>query len=237
MKIYLINLSRRGDRLAEMDRQFAQLALAYERVSAIDGLTEKFRPNINTLIAYLWNGFAPPSRGAIGCYYSHREVWQRLLCSGDSQCFVFEDDVDMSHWDPTIESCQLADLDLDLLQLGWNRNKNLVTKKPLGSSKASIAGRVVAREPAAGACAYIISKDGARKCLAAGRYWFPVDDFDVWNEVYGLRTAALLPRICEPNGSESDIQFGRKRSGSALTRRLTHPLLRAWFRQFGPPRG
>ena len=37
MKIFVINLARRPERMAFMERQFASLGLSFERVEAIDG--------------------------------------------------------------------------------------------------------------------------------------------------------------------------------------------------------
>jgi glycosyl transferase, family 25 len=91
MKAYCINLDRRADRLGHMAAQFAAAGMAFERVPAVDGQ----RPDILAATAASGLGLTGlrMSSGAYGCFQSHREVWRRLVASGDAHALVFEDDL------------------------------------------------------------------------------------------------------------------------------------------------
>jgi len=84
--IFIINLARRGDRLAAMDGQMRGLRLEYQRVEAIDG---------RNLLAV--NSADPAmTRGEIACHRSHRLAWRRLVDSGEDRALILEDDVLLS---------------------------------------------------------------------------------------------------------------------------------------------
>ena len=85
MKIYVVNLARRPDRLAFMDGQLQALGLPYTRINAVDGLGE----------ADIGYPPAPPrlSKPEYACYLSHVACWQAILDSGDQHALILEDDV------------------------------------------------------------------------------------------------------------------------------------------------
>ena len=96
MKIFLINLDRRPDRLQFVASQLNNLQLDFERISAIDG--EKI--NIETLNDIKINNnrhYIERSRllsmGEIGCALSHRLIWKRMLEQNLDYALILEDDV------------------------------------------------------------------------------------------------------------------------------------------------
>ena len=82
MHIYLINLTRRPDRLAKMDAALTALGLPYTRIEAVDGLS-------------LTATAAMPA-AAQGCYLSHINAYRAFLETGASHCVIMEDDVVLS---------------------------------------------------------------------------------------------------------------------------------------------
>lgn len=91
MKAYCINLDCRPDRLEHMVRQFAAQGIFFERVAAVDGRD----PDVAAAALRCAPGLTGlrMSAGAYGCFQSHREVWRRLIASGDSHAMVMEDDL------------------------------------------------------------------------------------------------------------------------------------------------
>ena len=91
MRIYLINLGRRPDRLAAMQAQAAGLGLPLDRVEAVDARL------VEPALLDRWFAAGGPlgeiPRGDKACLLSHRLAWQEFLASGDDHAVFLEDDV------------------------------------------------------------------------------------------------------------------------------------------------
>lgn len=83
MRLYVINLAQRTDRLAHMGRELDRLGLSFERVEAVDTAR---------LVAEGWTN-RHLAGGAFGCTLSHREAYRRFLATGEAFAVVLEDDV------------------------------------------------------------------------------------------------------------------------------------------------
>lgn len=85
MKIFLINLAQRSDRLAFMEDQLSALGLPFTRIEAVDGLGD-------AEIAYPAN-HSRLSKAEFACYLSHVKCWEAFLATDESHCLILEDDV------------------------------------------------------------------------------------------------------------------------------------------------
>src|SRR5882757_6064850 len=98
MRIYLINLARRPDRLASMTGQATALDLALERVEALDA----------TSAQGLERWFVPAGplgeipRGDKACLLSHRRAWELFIASDEAHAVFLEDDVRLSGSAPAL---------------------------------------------------------------------------------------------------------------------------------------
>ena len=94
MRIYLINLARRPDRLAAMTRGQTALGLALERVEAVDAAAAE----PDALDRWFEDGgpLGEIPRGDKACLLSHRLAWEKFLASGDRHAVFLEDDVLLS---------------------------------------------------------------------------------------------------------------------------------------------
>ena len=104
MKIYLINLDSRIDRLTSATAKAIKFNFDFNRISAIDSVGFS-------------NKYVTSQVGA--CFESHRLAWQNLVKSGKSIGLILEDDFDF-------KSVSLVDIEnffqseqLDFLQLGF----------------------------------------------------------------------------------------------------------------------
>lgn len=214
MRIYLINLARRPDRLAAMHRQAEGLALT--RVDALDAATAD--------AASVDRWFAPGGplgeipRGDKCCLLSHRQAWELFLASGDAHAVFLEDDVRLSK----VASALLAGdgwipADVAVVKLEHygppGQRVLLNTIRAVGEDFR--LGRMLSRHT--GAAAYILSRGAAQTLLAQTRFDLPVDHllFNPNNSALfsTLSPWQLVPPIARQQefvGSQSDIESTRK---------------------------
>lgn len=214
MRIYLINLGRRPDRLAAMQAQSAPLGLALTRVEALDAAAA---PGA----ADGWFAAGGPlgeiPGGDKACLVSHRMAWEQFAASGEAHAVFLEDDVrlqpaagallgddgwippgigvvKLEHYGPPGQRVLLADL------------------RAVGEDFR--LGRMLSRHT--GAAAYILSRAAAQMLLAETRFDLPVDHllFNPNNSQLFARLAPwqLLPAIARQEqfvGAPSDIEGTR----------------------------
>lgn len=90
MRVYLINLNSRPDRLDWSRRQLMHLGIDFERIAAIGKQearllagTARFCPHEDYSL----------SDGELGCFLSHLKTWRKFLETGEDLCLILEDDV------------------------------------------------------------------------------------------------------------------------------------------------
>ena len=114
MKIYFINLDVRPDRKSTFLEQFKNSNLIVERIEAVSS-------------EYLNHEVAPPSVSA--CWLSHQKAFRRFTQSKDKYALIFEDDAQVdSKFLEIIKKINIGDnLNFDLLQLGYLKDRNRIT--------------------------------------------------------------------------------------------------------------
>ncbi len=216
MRIYLINLERRPDRLATMTTRAEGLGLALERVEAVDAATAE------PVALDRWFEDGGPlgeiPRGDKACLLSHRLAWQTFLARGDSHAVFLEDDVLLSRQAGVL----LADGDwipagasvLKLEHYGPKGQRVLLTDLR-STGDGFQTGRMLSRHT--GAAAYILSRPAAELLLRETRFDLPVDHllFNPNNSALFAKLAPLqlLPAIARQEqfvGARSDIESTRK---------------------------
>lgn len=93
IKIKVINMKNRTDRLDKVTELLRKEKLLFERVEAVDGKNIKMTPEI--LHIFKDNDFHY-KRGVIGCALSHYYLWRRLMDSSDDYYVILEDDVNFT---------------------------------------------------------------------------------------------------------------------------------------------
>ena len=216
MDIYLINLARRPDRLAEMQIQAEKLGLALTRVNALDARDADVSSVDRWFQADGPLGEIP--RGDKCCSLSHRQAWSRLVASGAAFGAVLEDDVVLE------DGAAFA-----LGGTGWiPQNIDLIKLEHYGPPGQSVLlsdftdlgqGFRIARMRSrhTGAAAYILSRRAAEMLLAIARFDLPVDHllFNPNNsKIFArLKPWQLLPTVARQQdfvGDKSDIEGWRK---------------------------
>jgi len=215
MRIYLINLGRRPDRLAAMQAQAAGLGLPLDRVEAVDAKL------VEPALLDRWFAAGGPlgeiPRGDKACLLSHRLAWQEFLASGDDHAVFLEDDVKLSaaagallvsdNWIP-------ANIGVVKLEHYGPPGQRVLLSDVRKVGEDFQLGRMLSRHT--GAAAYILSRQAVQMLLHQTRFDLPVDHliFNPNNSRLFARLAPwqLVPPVARQEefvGENSDIETTR----------------------------
>ncbi|AGB72285.1 glycosyl transferase family 25 [Rhizobium tropici CIAT 899] len=164
MPVYLINIDRAAERLAEIQRQSDEFGFRFERIHGVDGALvprdewidvdhDRFqRRHGRTILP-----------GEYGCYRSHLLALQQFLAGGGEMAVVIEDDValDIDFLARTVAAKNAAP-NADLIKLvnhRWNGFRAMGR-----SSKGDIVGRCLFGPQGSTAC-YLVTRKGAEKIV------------------------------------------------------------------------
>lgn len=208
--IFLINLKRSPQRLANSVKQFNKHALHCTRIEAVDGanLSQSEIDKYYCATLNKKNYHYPLSRGQIGCYLSHRKAWQAIVDQKLDYALIFEDDFTLtSDIHTAIKSIDDLDIKWQLIKLSAykGRERSIIFKKPLNNTHSL----VVHKKLMSGCCATAISYDGAKQLLGATeKFGRPVDcDLQhIWQT--GVSGYSLMPfPVIQCTEQESDIKM------------------------------
>ncbi|MBB3289952.1 MULTISPECIES: glycosyltransferase family 25 protein [unclassified Rhizobium] len=162
--VYLINIDRAAERLAEIRRQSDEFGFRFERIDGIDGALiprdqwvdvdhDRFqRRHGRTILP-----------GEYGCYRSHLQALRQFLASDDSMAVIIEDDVALdadflARAMAAKDAAPTADL-IKLVNHRWNGFCAMMR-----SRKGDIVGRCLFGPQGSTAC-YLVTRHGAEKIV------------------------------------------------------------------------
>jgi glycosyl transferase, family 25 len=190
MKLFLINLDRRPDRLQHMAEILDRLGLPFTRISAVDGM------RLSAHEVQRWGNLPP---GATACFLSHRECWKRVVHEALPYAVILEDDL---HLAPDAASLlrhgEWVPGEADIVKLETRLCRTRVDK----DVAAAVGGRSLHRLRSShmGTGGYIVTSKGAEKLLALSeRLEAPVDHFmfnTAMPTAVSLTTFQLVPAVC-----------------------------------------
>ena len=192
-----------------MTKMLNGLGLKFQRVCAIDGQSSNVWRHTNIFKTALYFDLTLPTRGTVACFLSHRLVWAEMIRRKLEQAIVFEDDVIPTNFDPAILNIDLASLGLEQLRLEEWEDWIDPGRLRIQGSSVPVLGRSAVVTPSAGTGCYIVTLAGAEKLHRARKFWFTLDHFDVWQRLFGLKTAVLRPTMFTQTNSISDIDSRR----------------------------
>ncbi|XP_054623754.1 procollagen galactosyltransferase 2 [Dunckerocampus dactyliophorus] len=183
-EIFVINLKRRPDRRERMLNTLAVLGIQGTLVEAVDG-TALNSSQLQAMAIDMLPGYKDPysdrvlTRGEIGCFLSHYNIWKKVAQHKLQQALVLEDDIRFeprfcSRLEAITDNVQEEGLDWDLIYVG---RKRLQAKEPERWVKG--VSNLVHPGYSYWTLGYMLSLQGAKKLLQAqplGKM-LPVDEF------------------------------------------------------------
>lgn len=199
--VYVINLAKDHERLAQFDQNMSKYGIRYNRVEAVYGKDAMRNPKLKHEIT--WPCRILCSYGIVGCYLSHSALWQKLAEDPDAAYYlVLEDDARFT--DDTVpvieEAIAKFDGGFDLLTLfTFSDNMSVACyNQELMQGKYKVC-----RNPMLlSTLGYIISKQGAINLLEKlGRQAsYHVDFMLNWSQLKGIKYLALSPNVLINDG-------------------------------------
>lgn len=161
IRVYLINLDRAPERLAEMTERLQAIGLSFERVPAIDGrgidLATADRRRVDERRYVRCHGKVL-NPNEVGCYWSHVRAIETFLASGAEFGLILEDDVSFDEDLPEVLEALLAcSGEWDVAKLSGRHSGWPVPKRQLTTSRRLVT--LLARHTGAGA--YLINRYAA----------------------------------------------------------------------------
>lgn len=197
MRLFIINLARRMERMAFMKRQFAAAALDFERIDAIDGEKLSLEDQGRMVNGFRWwcaQGYKARA-GEIGCALSHRKALAKVVEDGSPCACIMEDDVTLGvGFCDALESAEGF--------AASQADAKVVVMTPCEAAK----GEGFVRIPwARSTGCYVVNQAAARRLLAiTSPLTSTIDDWRRWSEKGGFALYASCPAVCSqaPYGSE-----------------------------------
>ena len=187
-----------------MEEQCKNMGIVYQRIPAIKGadLSSDEISNIYSIGLNKKHFRYDLSLGEIGCYMSHRKIWQKMVTENIEFSIVLEDDLVIQNNFLSIFSNIENLKKYELIKLADNRGYPSVHSKKIKEELALINFKKIPNCTTG----YTINLDGAKKLLSREKIYRPVDiDMQFCRElhlsVYGVRPYP----ITENNSFESDI--------------------------------
>jgi glycosyl transferase family 25 len=232
LPVFVINLETSLERYQYAEQQLVALGIQPQRFNAVYG--KNLTPDeIDACYDKAGNQRyfrRSLSIGEIGCYLSHRGIWQMMLAQNIAMAIVLEDDIEVDPRLPTAIS-QIATLTgWDHIKLADDRNTPAYQKMRLADGFELANFKKVPNL----ATGYAITLQGAEKLLKREKFFRPIDiDLQFGHEL-DLQLFSLLPYVICPSSKFDSvinaISGGTRKGDTTATRNIKYRLHAALHR-------
>uniref|UniRef100_A0A8C2ILD8 procollagen galactosyltransferase n=1 Tax=Cyprinus carpio TaxID=7962 RepID=A0A8C2ILD8_CYPCA len=183
-EVFMINLKRRADRRERMLRALREQEIDCKIIAAVDGkamnVSEIHAMGIHMLPSYSdpYHG-RPLTRGELGCFLSHYNIWKEIVDRGLKTSLVLEDDLRFEIFfkrrlQNLMSEVESEGLDWDLIYIGRKRMQVDRPEKAVPNIR-----NLVEADYSYWTLGYMMSLQGAKKLLKAEPLskMLPVDEF------------------------------------------------------------
>lgn len=183
-EVFMINLKRRGDRRERMLRALTEQEIECKIIAAVDGKAMNIS-EIHALGIHMLPGYSDPyhgrplTKGELGCFLSHYNIWKEIVDRGLKTSLILEDDLRFEIFfkrrlQNLLLELQSQSLDWDLIYIGRKRMQVDRPEKAVPNIR-----NLVEADYSYWTLGYMMSLQGARKLLKAQPLskMLPVDEF------------------------------------------------------------
>ncbi|XP_043105716.1 LOW QUALITY PROTEIN: procollagen galactosyltransferase 1-like [Puntigrus tetrazona] len=183
-EVFMINLKRRVDRRERMLRSLREQEIACKIIAAVDGKAMNVS-EINAMAIHMLPGYSDPyhgrplTRGELGCFLSHYNIWKEIADRGLKTSLVLEDDLRFEIFfkrrlQNLMREVESKGLDWDLIYIGRKRMQVDRPEKAVPNIR-----NLVEADYSYWTLGYMMSLQGAKKLLKAEPLskMLPVDEF------------------------------------------------------------
>uniref|UniRef100_A0A8C8JGK8 procollagen galactosyltransferase n=1 Tax=Oncorhynchus tshawytscha TaxID=74940 RepID=A0A8C8JGK8_ONCTS len=182
--VFMINLKKRTDRRDRMLRTLYEQEIACKVIQAVDGKAMNIS-EINALGIHMLPGYSDPyhgrplTKGELGCFLSHYNIWKEIAERGLKSSLVIEDDLRFEVFFKRrlmnlMSEVESQGLDWDLIYIG---RKRMQVDRP--EKSVPNIHNLVEADYSYWTLGYMMSLQGAQKLLRAEplKRILPVDEF------------------------------------------------------------
>ncbi|XP_041736833.1 procollagen galactosyltransferase 1-like [Coregonus clupeaformis] len=183
-EVFMINLKKRPDRRDRMLRTLYEQEIACKVIQAVDGKAMNIS-EINALGIHMLPGYSDPyhgrplTKGELGCFLSHYNIWKEIAERGLKSSLVIEDDLRFEVFFKRrlmnlMSEVESQGLDWDLIYIG---RKRMQVDRP--EKSVPNIHNLVEADYSYWTLGYMMSLQGAQKLLRAEplKRILPVDEF------------------------------------------------------------
>ncbi|XP_056143431.1 procollagen galactosyltransferase 1 [Lampris incognitus] len=183
-EVFMINLQRRTDRRERMLRTLYEQEIACKVIAAVDGKAMNIS-EIQNMGIHMLPGYSDPyhgrplTKGELGCFLSHYNIWKEVVKRGLHTSLVIEDDLRFEIFfkrrlKNLMSEVESEGLDWDLIYIGRKRMQIDHPEKAVPNIH-----NLVEADYSYWTLGYMISLQGAKKLLRAEplKKILPVDEF------------------------------------------------------------
>ncbi|XP_077460689.1 procollagen galactosyltransferase 1 [Stigmatopora argus] len=183
-EVFMINLVRRADRRERMLRNLHEMELSCKVVAAVDGKALN-KSDIESMGIKMLPGYKDPyhgrplTKGELGCFLSHYNIWKEIVDRNLHTSLVIEDDLRFEVFfkrrlQALLQEVTTHKLDWDLIYIGRKRMQVDHPEKSVPN-----VHNLVEADYSYWTLGYMLSLQGAKKLLKAEplKKMLPVDEF------------------------------------------------------------
>ncbi|XP_050962279.1 procollagen galactosyltransferase 1 [Labeo rohita] len=183
-EVFMINLKRRTDRRERMLRALREQEIDCKIIAAVDGKAMNVS-EIHAMGIHMLPGYSDPyhgrplTKGELGCFLSHYNIWKEIVDRGLKTSLVLEDDLRFEIFfkrrlQNLMHEVESKDLDWDLIYIGRKRMQVDRPEKAVPNIR-----NLVEADYSYWTLGYMMSLQGAQKLLKAEPLtkMLPVDEF------------------------------------------------------------
>ena len=159
LPVLVVNLDRSTDRWRDIQHRAATLGITCERIPAVDG--KQIEESVRQTMLSRCSGKLPLGPGEMGCFLSHRRVWQRVM-DVRTWCLVMEDDAHFSGLKELLHGSAWLPPDADIVKCETVRQV-VRMQSAVFAGKKLVVRRLLSHH--GGTAGYFISPKGAAKLL------------------------------------------------------------------------